>query len=86
MPRSNVVDLESATLAEARRLLDEADELELRVVALRAEAATRVRQAAWLTSEREGAASVEGPGRYEGEMRVHNGTILPCGGFKFRGG
>jgi hypothetical protein len=83
-PRQNLIDLESAALAEARRLLDEADDLERKVTELRAQAAVRVRQASRLTAEREDAVRREG-GRYAGEMRVHGGTILPCGEFKYTG-
>jgi hypothetical protein len=83
-PRKNLIDLESAALAEARRLLDEADELERKVTELRAQAALRVRQASRLTAEREDAARREG-GHYDGEMRVGAGTILPCGEFRFTG-
>ena len=86
-PGQNLVDLESAALDEARRLLDAADELERRVAELRAEAAVRVRQASRLASPREGAVAAarpRGKGRYEGVMRVQDGTILPCGNFKFR--
>lgn len=83
-PRKNLIDLESAALTEARRLLDEADDLERRVTELRAQAALRVRQASRLAAEREDAARREG-GVYEGELRVAAGTILPCGEFRFTG-
>jgi hypothetical protein len=69
-------------LAEACRLLDAADTLEQTATDLRKDATVRVRQASRLTGERQSSAPRSG-GHYAGEMRVADGTILPCGDFVF---